>query len=296
MQVYSRLAGSNLKLSPFPFRNEMVMQSYLVENKEILKLDGFDDVEVFDFEVSWKKGKDDKGRIDLLVSYDKDIWAVVELKNNELTEEHLEQLESYFKDEDPLMTAPELFGNLGVSKSPKWMAVLVGTGVSSSLQKKLDSVSFVKKNIPLAVVVINRFQYKGQTFVFSDVRKSPKKMRDLSKCEFNGVIYSKRRVVLALVKQCVLDGYSFDEINALSKGFNFKDKKPFILDFESATKANATPTSNNTYYNYYFTKSDEIFDIKGSKYALWAWWGGLDMPLIIKNAASLKYTIKMVEV
>ena len=298
MMVYSHshVTVNSSRVEPYPFRNELVMQTYLIENEEVLKLDGFDDVKVYDFEVPWKKGKDERGRIDLLVSYDKDVWAVVELKNDELTEEHLQQLESYFIDEDPLKNAPELFGNLGIPKSPKWMGVLVGTGISSSLQKTLEVSSQLKNGYPLAVIVVNRFRGGGQTYIFSDVRKSPKKIKDFSKCEFRGVIYSKRRVVLALVKQCVLDGRSLEEIRSLAKDFNFADKKPFIIDFESAKTANATPTSKGTYYEYYFTKEEDSIKIDGSMYSVWAWWGGSDMPTVIKNADSLGYKVKIVDV
>ena len=68
MMVYSQsyVAVDNTKLEYHGFRNEMIMQTYIMENEDILLLDIFDSISVHGFEVPWKTGETG-GRIDLLV-------------------------------------------------------------------------------------------------------------------------------------------------------------------------------------------------------------------------------------
>ena len=293
MMVYSHshVSVNNSKLDKYAFRNEMVMQTYFMENEEALRLEGYDEVKVHGFEVPWKKGKEGRGRIDLLVSYDKTTWAVVELKNDVLTEDNLEQLESYFANNNPLDNVPELVKELAI-ENPKWMGVLVGTGVSDGLIKKLGRKPQLKNGYPLAVVVVNRFKGSGQTYVFSDVRVAPQKSgKDYTKYRFNGKEYGKGRLVLALVKQCELDGKSLKDARKIGGGFDWK-RNPFIMELSLAKRANEEVNSKGNSYTWYFTKEGEAVEFDDAKYAVYYWWGKNDMDQVIKNAKSLGYDVK----
>ena len=114
MQLYKHFTANNIQLEPFPFRRELSMESYLIENESILGLDNdiFSEVEIIEAELTLKEGrksKDTDGRIDILASYAQEYLAIVELKIGQLQETHLSQLEDYLQSKNNLLAQ---FSNL----------------------------------------------------------------------------------------------------------------------------------------------------------------------------------------
>ena len=105
MRVFKHVTANDITLKPLPFLRELSMESYLVENENILKLDEseFSDVSIIDVELTLKDGrKYSDGRIDILVQYGQDNFGVVELKLGSLTPLHLEELEDYIEEKEQL--------------------------------------------------------------------------------------------------------------------------------------------------------------------------------------------------
>ena len=108
MQLYKHFTANNIQLEPFPFRRELSMESYLIDNEGVLALDRdlFADVEIIEAELTLKEGRKSKetdGRIDILASYSQEYLAVVELKLGQLEEIHLSQLEDYLQSRESLI-------------------------------------------------------------------------------------------------------------------------------------------------------------------------------------------------
>lgn len=85
MRIYRHLTANDVRLEPFPFRRELSMEAYLIENESVLALDKdtFSAVEVVEAELSLKDGrktKDSDGRIDILATYSQEYIAIIELK------------------------------------------------------------------------------------------------------------------------------------------------------------------------------------------------------------------------
>lgn len=100
MQIFRHFTANDVQLEAFPFKRELSMEAYLVENEGVLSLDSdtFSNVEIIETELALKQGrksKDTDGRIDILATYSQEYIAIVEIKLGQLEKSHLIQLEDY---------------------------------------------------------------------------------------------------------------------------------------------------------------------------------------------------------
>lgn len=53
MKIFKQVTANNIELKPYPFKKELAMEAYLIENEEILSLDNdnFNEVVVLDEEI-----------------------------------------------------------------------------------------------------------------------------------------------------------------------------------------------------------------------------------------------------
>ena len=89
MKIFKQVTANNIELAPYPFKKELALEAYLIENEEILALDNdnFSEVAVLDEEIALKKGRRDRdGRIDILTSYGAEYLSIIELKLNQINE------------------------------------------------------------------------------------------------------------------------------------------------------------------------------------------------------------------
>lgn len=124
MQIFKHFTANDVQLEPFPFKRELSMEAYLVENEGVLGLDSdtFSNVEIIEVELTLKHGRNCKntdGRIDILATYSQEYIAVVELKLGELESSHLEQLEDYLKEKDQILMQYPRIWDSELNNSPK---------------------------------------------------------------------------------------------------------------------------------------------------------------------------------
>jgi hypothetical protein len=195
-------------LEPFPFKRELSMESYLVENPNILSLDNdtYTDVNIVQEELTLHQGRasrDTDGRIDILLTYSSETIAVVELKLGEINDTHLEQLSDYLAQKDQIFERglPEIIDS-SVTPRPKWVGVIVGSSISAGLAKTI-SEGYKIHDIPIAALTIQRFKSAlGNIYVSTNVIfKNATNSTDNTKYTFQGVTYGKGRLVQAVVKQ-----------------------------------------------------------------------------------------------
>ena len=134
MRIYRHLTANDVRLEPFPFRRELSMEAYLIENESVLALDKdtFSAVEVVEAELSLKDGrktKDSDGRIDILATYSQEYIAIIELKLGQLEESHLLQMGDYLKQRDQIAKKYPGILSAEAAPTPKWIGVLVGTTI-----------------------------------------------------------------------------------------------------------------------------------------------------------------------
>ena len=204
MKIFKQVTANNVTLTPYPFKKELAMEAYLIENEEILSLDNenFTEVTVIDEEIALKKGRRDRdGRIDILMSYGAEYLGIVELKLNMIDEAALRQLEDYLNQREQILAIDEYWTE---TEKPKWIGVLVGTSISAGLQEQLMN-GYKYNDIPIAGMVLNRYRSSdGNIFVISDTFFSYKySEKDYSKFIYNHKTYNKGRLVNEIVRDYV---------------------------------------------------------------------------------------------
>jgi hypothetical protein len=187
-----------------PFKMELAMESYLIENENILQINDDDIVKIIDFELPVKRGrKNSDGRIDLLAKYNDNRLGIIELKNDKIIMDHYNQLNQYFVQKDQIIKKHnDIFDN---PKKIEWIGILVGTDVDEEVSKGIfQKKLYIQNKIPLLVITLNRYKgNNGQVYIIANTFGSVGIIRDHTKYRFNGVDYGKSRLVLAVVREYV---------------------------------------------------------------------------------------------
>jgi hypothetical protein len=293
MEIFKQIIANGITLNEYPFIKELAMEAYLLENGDILKLDktNFDSVSVLDEEIALKRGrKNGDGRIDLLVKYSDEYLGIVELKLNEINEQSLEQLENYLEQRSKIL---EMDTNYWESNSaPKWVGVLVGNEISSSLREKLLNGYTTKENIPIAGMTIRRFRSpNNEFFVVTDTFfKFKYGSKDFSKFKFNGNFYNKGRLVNAVIKKVVEDNPKItfaelkqkfpDRIQGSMGVFDLKEKAEEIYERTNRIR--------------YYIKPDEVIQLVDSVLiSTSTQWNPNNMKALIEQAKKEGYNVEV---
>lgn len=297
MRIHTHMTANEEALESFPFKRELSMESYLVENPSILSLDNdsYSDVIIVQEELTLKQGrssKDTDGRIDILLTYSNEIIGIVELKLGEIGDEHLFQLEDYLKQKDQIFEKdlPEII-DLSVSPNPKWIGIIVGSSISPSLAEKISS-GYNVGGIPVAALTIQRFKSSlGNIYVSTNVLfKDSNNTRDNTKYRFGNKSYGKGRLVQALVKQYCEDN---PEVNFSHLVKVFPPNLQGTIGVVSS-RAEAEGILVNTGRARHFVKSTDFVEIADETIAVSSQWGIGNIDKFISAATRLGYQITKV--
>jgi hypothetical protein len=280
-----------------PFIRELSMEAYLIENEAVLRLndDDLSEVQIIKSELPVVNGRPERnsdGRIDLLALYNNETLGIIELKNAALTQEHFKQLQGYFGQKDEIFAAHKDAVN-SESGSPKWIGILVGTGIDPKLQEQLVSGTLrISDDIAVAALVVSRYRSDdGQVFVTVDsfYRSTTK---DRTKYLFNGETYGKGRLALALVSKYVED----------HPGVHFADlQQAFPKATQGTLGVLATLEDAQAIYEKYgykrhFIEEDEVLKVGATTVAVCSQWGIGNISNLIALAKALKYKVDAVKV
>lgn len=297
MQLFKHFTANDIKLEPFPFRRELSMESYLIENESVLSLDNdiFSDVEIIETELALKEGRQGNntdGRIDILASYAQEYIAVVELKLGQLEVTHLSQLEDYLKARNNLLTKYSSLIGENLSKNPKWLGILVGTSINSELADKINKGYKTTDDIQIAALIIQRYRSSdGQIYVVTEpFFNSQKSSRDTTKYLFNGDQLGKSRLVLEVIKFYIKTHPEITYSELVSK---------LPLNLQGNLGTFATIEKANTIYNQaghkrHFIKPDEQIKLADCTIAVSNQWGIGNIRGFIDQAKLLGYKIESV--
>lgn len=295
MQLYKHFTANNIQLEPFPFRRELSMESYLIENEGVLGLDNdtFSDVEIIEAELTLKEGRQSKntdGRIDILASYAQEYIAVVELKLGRLEDRHLSQLEDYLKGRDNLLSKYSLLIERSLNEQPKWLGILVGTSINSKLADKINSGYKTTDNIQIAALSIQRYRGNdGQIYITTETFFNRKlSLNDTTKYLFNQSKLGKSRLVLEVIKFYV-DNHGKVSFNELASIFplNLQGIQGVFKTIEEATEI-----YNKTGHKRHFIKPNEQIKLSDSIIAVSNQWGIGNITGFINHAKELGYKIE----
>ena len=291
MKIFKQVTANNIELSPYPFKKELAMEAYLIENEEILALDNnnFTEVAVLDEEIALKKGRRDRdGRIDILTSYGAEYLSIIELKLNQIDESTLNQLESYLDQKEQILEIGKYWNE---EVKPKWIGVVVGTSISAELQEKLNN-GYKYNDIPIAGIVLNRYRSSDNNiFVVSDTFFSYKySEKDYSKFTFKNKTYNKARLVNEIVRD-------FIDLNPTTTFAKLKEVFPKQIQgsfgvFDKLSRAEEIYNSWG-HKRHYIKPTETINLIDGEVIATCNQWNPHNISDFIENAKKLDYQIEI---
>ncbi len=292
MQIYKHLTVNNIKLEEMPFPRELTMEAYLIENESVLSLgdENLSNVEIIDAELPLSEGRvsqNSDGRIDLLAKYDEDTLAVLELKLGELNHQHLSQLEDYLNQKEQIIEKCSTEMN---TEKIQWLGILVGTGISSELEKEISEGKLVCGDIPIAAIVLRRYRGSdGNIFVTTNSYfKNTSRNFDKTKYLFNNGIYGKGRLVLAVIRS-YLKQNSGISYQTLVDTFP-KELQGGLAVFTSYDKANQI--FNETGRKRHFLDLDDLLEVGEEKIAICSQWGVQNITKFINHCISLGIKIQ----
>ncbi len=300
MQIYRHFTANDVRLEPFPFRRELSMEAYLIENEGVLCLDDdvFSVVEIVEAELTLKQGRKSQatdGRIDILATYTQEYIAVIELKLGQLEVKHLDQIEDYLRQRDQITQQYPNILSKELTPKPKWIGILVGTAISSELASKLRQGHTVLGGpavlgIPVAALTVQRFRGSdGSVFVTTDTYfKPPAVGMDASKYKFDGQVFGKGRLVLAIVKRYV-EAHPATTFAELQQAFpkHCQGALGVVATVEQANEIYAKTTRKR-----HFLDPEDVIQLQDSRVAISSQWGIGNIGLFIKQAEELDFTIE----
>lgn len=294
MKIHQHLTANEEYLTPFPFKRELSMESYLIENEKVLSLDNdrYSDVQVIEEELTLKQGRSSKetdGRIDILATYSNEHIAVIELKLGELKEIHLTQLEDYLNEKEQLLAMfPNILDNEATNDA-KWIGVLVGSSISNELRSKISNGYTTNNGIPIAALEIQRYRSdRGIIFVTTNVVfKDMSNNKDNSKYIYENHEYGKGKIVHKIIK-------SYVEANQNITFAELEKVFPKHLQGSSgvfSTIEQATDIETKTTRRRHFLKPDEQIILSDSIIAVSSQWGIKNINNFIIKAKEIGFNI-----
>ena len=296
MRLYRHLTANDVRLEAFPFKRELSMEAYLIENEGVLALDDvFTNVEIVDAELGLKQGQKSKetdGRIDILATYSQEYIAIVELKLGQLDHTHLLQIEDYLLERAQIVAQyPNILSHDSVPV-PKWIGVLVGATIESALAEKLRQGYQTNQGIPIAALTIQRFRGSdGSVLVTTDSYFSRPASKDTTQYLFEGKTLGKGRLALAIVKRHVEanPAITFAEL-----------EKAFPKSCQGSVGVVATVDQANHIYSTsgrkrHFLDPEDLIQVQDVSAAVSSQWGIGNIDRLLRRAGELGYKVQAVD-
>ena len=152
--MYKQASSNNITLDPYPFPSELGMEAYLMDNPSILKLDDrkYGKPQIIECEMSIGKctNRKTRGRIDMVVRYDEDLFGILELKKHALDKDTLFQLCDYLAEREKIVEAINQSDAVEVDLDPenvKFVGGLVGGYIDDELRKEMPITDLKNNNL-----------------------------------------------------------------------------------------------------------------------------------------------------
>ena len=294
MRIYRHFTANDVRLEPFPFKRELSMEAYLIDNEGVLALDDdvFTNVEIVAAELSLKQGqknKDTDGRIDILATYSQEYIAIVELKLGQLEQVHLLQIEDYLLERAQLLAQYPSILSADSAPNPKWIGVLVGASIESTLAEKLRQGYLTSQGIPIAALTVQRFRGSDSSvLVTTDSYFKRPASKDTTQYLFDGKKLGKGRLALAIVKRHVEanPAITFAEL-----------EKAFPKSCQGSVGVIATAEQANQIYSTsgrkrHFLDPEDLIQLQDVTAAISSQWGTGNIDRLLKRAKELGYTVQ----
>ncbi len=206
LYIYNK-SGDMVEIKTKPFIFELAMEGYLFDNPNLLsnKTAGLNNPEIKSSETVLINRK----RTDILLQYDNDMMAVVELKNVPVNDAALTQLNGYLK---TLISKKEDYVS-------QWIGILVGPEIEDAVLKRIETDK--RLSAPIFAVELNRYFDNNNWFIFTKWHIPScwnKTSKDYTKYVLNNVTgpLGKGRLVYEVIKDYIAKhpGITFDDLQS----------------------------------------------------------------------------------
>ena len=278
--IYDK-SGNMVKVKSKPFTFELAMEGYLVDNSDLLSYDalGLTNPEI----KATEKVLVTRKRTDIVVQYDNDMMAVVELKNMSVDNAALTQLDDYLK---TLIPKKEEY-------VAQWIGILVGPEIEDTVLKRIETDKTL--SAPIFVVELNRYYDNVNWFVFTKWHIPSswnKTSKDYTKYVLNNVIgpLGKGRLVQEVIKDYIAKhpGITFDELQLVFpdslRTQTTKKVKNHVVALEKDVDA------EDRYARYF----KEAFPCANGNVVVSSQWGISNINRFIEHARKMGYIINEV--
>lgn len=297
MRMFRHLTVNDIKLEEFPFKRELSMEAYLIDNEGVLALD--DDVfntvefigaEVFVTDGQKHLGKD--GRIDMIATYSSEYIAIIELKLGEINLATLRQLEGYLRERHRVLANYKEGIGENLASNPKWIGIMVGSTIDNALAAKLKEGYETPDKIPVAALTLRRFRGSdGSVLITTDTYFKSISGQDRTKYKFEGNIFGKGRLVQAVVKRYVEahPAITFAElVQAFPQSLQGTGRDGGVV--KTADEANEIYT--RTGYRRHFMKPEDLIELANETAAVSNQWGIGNIDGFLNRARELSFNIQ----
>jgi len=279
--IYSK-NGEMVEVKSKPFIFELAMEGYIVDNSNLLSNEtlGLINPEIKDAE----KVLPNATRTDIILQYDNDMMAVVELKNVPVNDAALTQLDGYLK---TLISKKE-------EDVSQWIGILVGSEVEDAVLRRIETDKTL--TAPIFVVELNRYFDNGNWFIFAKWHIPSywnKNSKDYTKYILNKSAepLGKGRLVYEVIKDYIANnpGITFNDLklkfpDSLRTQTNKKVKNHVV-----ALEKEVEPTDR---YARYFKEAIPCID---GDVIVSSQWGIGNIKNFIEHARILGYSINVVK-
>jgi hypothetical protein len=233
------------------------------------------------------------GRIDLVAEYGANTIGVIELKKGELDISHLVQLEDYLSETQQIEAKVR---DSSEDNQVSFIGVLVGLSINSDLREKIESGYLTNNKIPIAALTMRRYRGDdGSIYVVTDTFfHSAVQSMDRTKYKFNGAVFTKGRLVLAVMKQHVLENpeLTYSQLEkAFPKILQSKRVKGYGV-FGTAEIAQEIFDKSPGKRNRHFRNAEDLIDLKDATIAVCNQWGIDNIGDFLNMAESLGHRIQ----
>lgn len=293
MQVFRHLTINDVALTPYPFKRELSLQSYLIDNESVLGLDrgNYADVEIIDAEVALIDGqqsKDKDGRADIVVTYGAETIGICELKNVQLTFEHLQQLGDYIKVRHKILEKYPSAIDREVVSTPNWVGVLIGPSIEPELERAIRAGEITCDGVPIAALIVQRYKGSdGSVIVSTDTYFVPPGKKNYTKYMFEGQVLDKSNLALQLAK-----AYLRDHPNVTLAQFQASFPKSINKSFDFvATLEFAQEMLNHKPYKRFHMNENSQLKLADCTAVVTNQWGIKNIDSLLKRAQELGFQI-----
>jgi hypothetical protein len=170
--------------------------------------------------------------------------AIVQVKNGNLTENDVTELNTYISN----------------SNVDKRMGILVGKSMDDKVAENLD------KHDSIMIIILGKYLDENKNiFVSADTYTGDNSEMDFSQYRFHDEAFNKRRLVLAVIKDYV-SSHPDVTFDSLKKIFELQGISVF------ATQAEAEKVFNDTHHKRNFIGKDEVIQLKDTTIAVSTQW------------------------